>query len=131
MKKRLIAILIAGCSSLAFAAESGFVGPSDAPTKVEQGGFIGPSSVNVVSVEEAKNMKDDQHVILRGYIEKHLGGEHNLFKDDSGSIKVDIDKKRWQGLTVTPQDYIEIKGEVDKHLNSVEIDVDSLQKIQK
>lgn len=100
--------------------------------KKHQGGFVGPSNVNVVTVEQAKNMKDDTHVILRGYIESHLGGEDYMFKDSTGSIAVEIDDDDWNGLTVQPADLVEIKGEVDTHWSKpTNIDVDSINLIQK
>ncbi len=43
-------------------------------------------------------------------------------------INVDIDHKRWNGVTVGPQDTVEIQ-EVDKDWNSVEIDVKQIRKI--
>ncbi|MDI5434721.1 NirD/YgiW/YdeI family stress tolerance protein, partial [Salmonella enterica subsp. enterica serovar Kentucky] len=49
----------------------------------------------------------------------HIIGTERLyvFKDATGTINVDIDHKRWNGLTVTPQDTVEIQGEVDKDWN--------------
>ncbi|MDR8274407.1 NirD/YgiW/YdeI family stress tolerance protein, partial [Acinetobacter baumannii] len=41
---------------------------------------------------------------------------------------VDIDHKRWNGVTVGPQDTVESQGEVDKDWNSVEIDVKQIRK---
>mgnify|MGYP000760690062 FL=1 len=52
-----------------------------------------------------------------------------MFKDASGTINVDIDHKRWNGVTVTPKDTVEILGEVDKDWNSVEIDVKQIRKV--
>ncbi len=100
--------------------------------KKHGGGFAGPSNVDVVTVEQAKNMKDDTHVILRGYIESHLGGEDYMFKDSTGSIAVEIDDDDWNGLTVQPSDLVEIKGEVDTHWSKpTNIDVDKINLIQK
>ncbi len=45
-----------------------------------------------------------------------------VFKDATGTINVDIDHKHERPDTVTPQDTVEIQGEVDKDWNSVEID---------
>lgn len=94
---------------------------------VHAGGYTGPGP-SVTTVEQAKNMRDDTHVTLRGYIVQHLGGEHYLFKDDTGTVNVDIDHKRWQGQTVGPNDRVEIYGEVDKDWNKLDIDVDRLIK---
>ena len=91
------------------------------------GGYTGPGP-SISTVEQARKMRDDTHVTLRGRIVQHLGGEHYLFKDETGTINVDIDHKRWQGQTVGPDDIVELYGEVDKDWNELEIDVDRLIK---
>ena len=72
------------------------------------GGFQGPSAVDVVTVEQASKMKDESQVILRGNIESSLGDEKYLFKDKTGSIRVEIDDDDWKGLVVKPTDTVEI-----------------------
>lgn len=105
-----------------------------APTLAEvvptQGGFMDPS-MTVISVAQAEKMKDDSRVILRGQIEKRIKGDNYLFKDSSGSIKVDIDDDKWNGVTVGPQDTVEIVGEVDKGWTETEIDVKKITKVMK
>lgn len=95
---------------------------------VSQGGFKGPG-LEPTSVKEALALKDDSRVTLRGNIERSLGGDQYLFKDSTGSIEIEIDGKRWNGLTVTPADTVEISGKVDKDWNSTEIDVKRIQKV--
>ncbi len=96
------------------------------------GGFAGPSSIGVVTVEQAKNMSDDSAVILRGHIESQVGNEDYMFKDSTGTIRVEIDKEDWNGLTVKPEDLVEIRGEVDTHWSKpANIDVDTISLIQK
>ena len=91
------------------------------------GGFQGPSAVDVVTVEQASRMKDDSQVILRGSIESSLGDEKYLFKDKTGSIRIEIDDDDWKGLVVKPSDVVEIRGEVDSHLMKPnDIDVESI-----
>ena len=115
---------------LASAVVLGFASSSLA--KKYHGGFVGPSSVHVVTVEQAKNMSDDTPVILRGHIESKVGKEDYMFRDTTGTIKVDIDDDDWNGLTVTPDDLVEIHGEVDTHWSKpVDIDVDAINLIQK
>jgi len=130
MKKIIaIALLATACSSVAFAKPAGFTGPSDPQTTVVQGGFNGLSNA-FTTVEQAKQLRDDTDVILRGHIERHLSGKKYLFKDESGSITIDISRKEWNGLTVGPNDLIEIYGEVEKDWNSIQIDVDFIKKVQ-
>lgn len=96
-----------------------------------QAGFVGETDQTVNTVAQVQSMKDESKVVLQGYIEKHLGGEDYMFKDDTGSIKVEIDDDDWGGLDVTAQDKIEIRGEVDTHhLKPTDIDVDSVRLIK-
>lgn len=92
-----------------------------------QGGFKGPSALSATTVKDAKEMRDDTNVILVGRITKYLGGENYQFEDATGTITVEIDEDLWRNLTVTPEDKVEIRGEVDKSWTKLEIDVDSIQ----
>ncbi|HIF3242318.1 TPA: YgiW/YdeI family stress tolerance OB fold protein [Salmonella enterica] len=96
----------------------------------QQGGFSGPNGSST-TVESAKSLRDDAWVTLRGNIVERISDDLYVFKDATGTINVDIDHKRWNGLTVTPQDTVEIQGEVDKDWNSVEIDVKQISKVAK
>ena len=131
MKKiAAITAIIALCSAPAFAAnQGGFSGPSSASTQQTQsGGFVGPNGSST-TVASAKSLRDDTWVTLRGNIIERISDDLYVFKDASGTINVDIDHKRWQGVTVTPQDTVEIQGKVDKDWNSVEIDVKQIRKV--
>lgn len=115
----LLFVLALGCASLAFGA--GFT-QTQGP-----GGFSGPGPA-ISTVEQAKSMRDDAHVALRGTIVQHLGKDKYQFRDATGTITVEIDDDKWNGQTVGPQDTVELHGEVDKDWNSVEIDVDRVVK---
>ncbi|MBQ4132666.1 MAG: YgiW/YdeI family stress tolerance OB fold protein [Desulfovibrionaceae bacterium] len=92
-------------------------------------GFSGPSAAPN-TVAQAKEMWDDTHVVLKGNIIRALGGEHYTFRDQSGEITVEIDHEDWRGQQITPQDTVEIYGEVEKDFaEAVKIDVDRIVKI--
>lgn len=113
------------------AEQGGFTGPSSTTqvsSTAQAGGFTGPSGA-VTTVANAKSLRDDTWVTLRGKITERISDELYKFQDASGVINVDIDHKRWNGVTVGPQDTVEIQGEVDKDWNSVEIDVKQIRKI--
>lgn len=121
MKRKINTILIASTllvSGLACAANN----PGN------QGGFSGPSTSST-TVAEAKNKWDDADVVMKGYIVSAQGGEHYLFKDQTGEIQVEIDHDVWRGLTVGPEDLVELTGEVDKDWSSIKIDVDRIIKV--
>lgn len=133
MKKTFaIAAIVALMSAPVFAAntQGGFTGPGSTASTSQSGGFVGPSG-SVTTVDKAKSLRDDAWVTLRGNIVERQSNDTYTFKDATGTVNVDIDHKRWNGVTVTPQDVVEIQGEVDKDWNSVEIDVKQINKVSK
>ena len=129
--KKLAAMVavMALCSAPVLAAQQGgFSGPTKTTTQSQNGGFVGPNGSST-TVESAKALRDDTWVTLRGNIVERISDDLYVFKDATGTVNVDIDHKRWNGVTVTPQDVVEIQGEVDKDWNSVEIDVKQIRKV--
>lgn len=90
------------------------------------GGFV---DVNVITVEQAKNMGDDAYVTLQGYVTSKTGDEKYVFQDKTGNITIEIDDDDWDGVDITPADLVEIQGEVDKGWTTMEIDVDTISKV--
>lgn len=129
-----MAAIVALMSAPVFAAntQGGFTGPGSTPATATQqgGGFTGPNG-SLTTVEKAKTLRDDTWVTLRGNITERISDDVYTFKDATGTVHVDIDHKRWNGVTVSPQDTVEIQGEVDKDWNSVEIDVKQINKVSK
>lgn len=110
------------------ATVSALVLSSAAEAKNAGGGFYGPAPESAaVTVEQAKNLKDDTFVVMRGSIKQMVGKEKYLFEDNTGTIMVEIDDDDWNGVTVGPNDVVEIRGEVDTHWRKpTNIDVDSV-----
>ena len=91
------------------------------------GGFTGPT-IAAITVEQAKQLSDDTPVVLTGKIEKSLGDEKYQFSDQTGSITLDIDNEDWNGVMVNEKDTVEVRGEIDKDMFSLEVDVDQIIK---
>ncbi|WP_202304221.1 YgiW/YdeI family stress tolerance OB fold protein [Dryocola clanedunensis] len=133
--KKLAAVMtiLAITAAPAFAAnQGGFVDPNAAAPAQQaqpQGGFSGLTG-SKTTVEKAKSLSDDTWVTLTGKIEQRIGGDDYTFRDSTGTINVDIDHKRWNGQTITPQDTVQLEGKVDKDWNSVEIDVKNVTKVK-
>ena len=120
----VLTFLVFAVVSATAADKGGFRGPSGG-----KGGFYGPSAV-MVSVEKAKTLPDDAHVVLRGVIERHISKDKYEFRDASGTIVVEIDGEAWGGQNVTPDDTVELRGEIDRDLTSLKVDVDRVTKVQ-
>ena len=75
-------------------------------------------------------MKDDSWVTVRVTIEKRLSDDAYLFRDETGTLSVEIDDKTWQGQSVSPKDKVELQGEIDKAFNDAQLEVKQVRKIQ-
>jgi len=93
----------------------------------QQGGFTGPGA-DITTVEQAKKLRDETNVLLKGYIQHSLGNEKYIFSDDTGTITVEIDREVWGTLSVNENDLVEISGEVDRGWNKIEIEVKTIKK---
>ena len=97
-----------------------------------QSGFSGPnqgiSTVN--QVLDAGMFSDDMPVTLTGRIKSSLGGDLYLFTDNTGDVTVEIDHDKWLGQSATPATKVQLKGEIDKDLSGVKVDVDMIKVIQ-
>ncbi|MGA7506815.1 MAG: YgiW/YdeI family stress tolerance OB fold protein [Erwinia billingiae] len=131
MKKTaaLLAITALVSTPVLAAQTGGFVDPNAPTAQVQKGGFSGPNGT-VATVKQAQDMKDDAWVTMRGNIEKRIGDEDYQFRDATGTMKVEIDHKRWEGQTISPKDNVELQGKIDKDFNSVELDVKQVRKVQ-
>ncbi|MGV6988394.1 YgiW/YdeI family stress tolerance OB fold protein [Testudinibacter sp. P80/BLE/0925] len=96
--------------------------------KFQRGGFVGEQAA-VTKVVDIKNLKDDARVVLEGVIEQQVGKDDYVFKDDSGSIEVEIERRAWAGQEVTPTDKVKLFGEVDKSWNKVEVEIHRVIKL--
>lgn len=101
--------------------------PALAQAADNNGGFV---DVNVMTIEQAKGLPDDAYVTLQGNIIQKTGDEEYIFQDAAGdTVAIEIDDDDWDGVDVTPNDLVEIQGQVDKGWTSMEIEVDTISKV--
>lgn len=92
-----------------------------------RGGYVGP--VETVSALDAKEMRDDMPVILKGVIESYLGDEKYIFSDASGSLILEIDDDfDWAGQTVGPDDVVLVYGEIERDFKEFKVEVSRIVK---
>ncbi|OOF89140.1 hypothetical protein BKG94_04155 [Rodentibacter ratti] len=119
--KKLLTVTTIALSSIAIYGTALAQGFNNGASQMQ--GFVDENAI-VKTVSDALKANDDTPVRLEGKIVKQLGKKDFIFKDNSGQeIQIEIDKKAWNGVTVNPQDQIQIIGKVDKEWNNTEIDV--------
>ena len=101
--------------------------------------FAGPNTNNnmnkntmteVLTVEQVRGLADNSPVIIRGYLLRQNGENSYIFQDSTGTINLEIDDEDWGGLSVSPNEYIEVWGEVDRNgMSMVEVDVSAMKKL--
>ena len=86
--------------------------------------------MEVVTVEQVRGMADNSPVIIQGYLLRKNGENSYVFQDTTGTINLEIDEEDWGGMTVTPNDFVEVWGEVDRNGSSmIEVDVSAMKKL--
>ena len=108
-------------SAALHAQHGGFTGPSSftGPHPVAftgQQGFFAPF-VPVTVAQVVQTFPNKATAVLRGYIVQHLGSDRYLFRDSSGDVVIKIKNDRWWGLSVGPNDFVEIGGELKREKN--------------
>lgn len=93
----------------------------------KSGGFKGPDNLKLLTVAEAVELPEDTQVKLVGFIVKALGDEAYEFKDDTGTLVVEIDDDDWHGLEVEPADKVEVSGDIEREWKETGLDVDEIR----
>ena len=98
----------------------GFTGPQafghQPATFAGQQGFWGPS-VPVTVSQVVMTFPNKAPALLTGNIVQQISNDRYLFRDSSGDIVIKIKRDRWWGLSVGPNDFVEIGGELKREKN--------------
>ena len=76
------------------------------PAMAQTGGFTGPGATQEGTVAQLKTLPDE-------------------FKDATGTVELEIDRKYWNGQNVKPENTVKLVVEVDKDLLKTEYEVDA------
>lgn len=89
----------------------------------QSGGFVDPNRYNEGTVTQLKRLPDDASLVVKGNIVRQIRGDLYEFKDNTGSIEIEIDNKYWEGQNVTSKDTVRLLIEVDKDVLDTDYDV--------
>lgn len=76
--------------------------------------MVEPVVDTIVTVEQIPMMRDNQNVVMTGYIIENLGDKMYVFQDNTGTITVEIEPIVLGEMIIVPETKMKIKGEVDK-----------------
>lgn len=92
--------------------------------------IIQEAAKNIATVQQVAKMKDETGVTLTGQITKHIKSDHYEFKDNSGTISLEIDDDIWRTADLKVGDHVRLVGEVDTHrYKPTDIEVVKIEKI--
>ncbi len=92
------------------------------------GSYTGPGAQPVSTVAAANDAADDTPVVLQGFVTKKINNDDKYeFKDDTGTITVEIDDEDLPQTPFNEKTKVKLTGEVEKHLMSREVDVDVVE----
>ncbi|MDP5291684.1 NirD/YgiW/YdeI family stress tolerance protein [Oceanimonas sp. CHS3-5] len=81
----------------------------------------------ITSVAEARRLADDSRIILSGRIVRRLDDDEFLFRDGTGTIRIEMDKDDWRRLRRHRRGRILIWAEVDRDKRRVELEVERVR----
>ena len=82
-----------------------------------------------ITISEARTLPKNSWVILTGNIVNEIrSAKYFLFRDSTGEITIEIERKVWRGLSVGVADRVEIYGYVDINKGQVSIEVKAIKK---
>lgn len=100
---------------------SAAVAQTAAPAAAPAAPAAAPAAAKIDTVANAMKAKDDTKVVLEGQIVKKINDGHYEFKDATGTVKVDIDKKAMpaKGLDVNAK--VRLSGDMKKSGAELEV----------
>lgn len=113
MKKRLLAVLVLGMAATGAMAQFTGPGASTAP-------------LTVAAVKDARLGSD---ITLVGNIIERQRDDYYTFRDATGDIRVEIERRVWRGREVGPEQKVRITGEIDRGWRGRYIEVETLDLI--
>jgi uncharacterized protein (TIGR00156 family) len=119
----------------------GYVEISRGQVSIEAKAIFGSAPVNIrsgqavairqpITVSEASSLPNNSWVLITGNIVNEIRSDkYFTFRDSTGEITVEIERKVWRGLSVDVSDTVEIHGYVEINRGQTSIEVKAIRKI--
>ncbi len=128
--RKLIVLLLAAlltCPPPALAHRGEEASPQSQGRSSGHGGFHHKGVMRVTEAAQVPGAYIGTPCELTGHLIEQRGYDRYAFRDKSGTVVVDIDRKRFRGQTVTSETLVRIIGQVDLDRDGMGVDVESLE----
>jgi len=93
--------------------------------------FTGPGATgSATSVAQVGAVRLGSYVTVTGNIVAHQREDYYTFRDESGEIRVEIEKSVWQNRQVGPETKVRLRAEVDWGIAGRYLWVESLEVVK-
>ena len=116
----VISIFLFGCAN----TQRGFTGPGS-----PSGSGRAARAYQSATVTELASLPHNSKVILTGNIVSASGRGYYTFRDNTGEVIIEIERRHWGRLSIGPNDRIEIHAELERKRDG-RIEVESKRRIR-
>ena len=120
-------VLLISAASVHARGRGGFAGPG-APASAGNSGSRW--RYQPAAVSELASFSHKSRIILTGNIVNSTRREYYTFRDATGEVIVEIERKYWRGVTVGPNDRVEIRAELERKRDG-RIEVEASRRIRR
>jgi len=113
MKKAVVVVLF---SLLASTAAAQFTGPG--------------ATGSATSVAQVSAARLGSYVTVTGHIVAHQREDYYTFRDQTGEIRVEIERSVWQNRQIGPETKVRLRAEVDRGYTGRYLWVESLEVVK-
>lgn len=132
MKKSMLALMMAlFCAPLLAEENGGFKQEGQAPAPEDQtAGYRAVTDLqDTTTVDKLAGLPDGAPVSLMGNILRQIGKQSYLLRDKTGTVRLQIDEKTWQGQQVKPDELISVRGRLVKTQGEQRVQVNKLNQM--
>ncbi|MCL1991579.1 MAG: NirD/YgiW/YdeI family stress tolerance protein [Spirochaetes bacterium] len=116
----VIGLSITGCATAieasgpVAAAQEGFTGPQQGFIGAAGGSYYQAATVSQLQTLQRDGQRRAEVVITGNIVNEIRDGRYFTFRDDTGEVVVRINRRYWGGMSVGPNDLVQIYGRAER-----------------